>query len=99
MRRALWKGDVIAESNSCQKVEGNWYFPPDALTRKYFRDSSTRTTCGWKGVAHYYHIVVKGVANRDGAWYYPRTQPRAEHIKGWVAFWQGVEIQDDRIKH
>lgn len=33
--KALWNGTVLAESNHCQMVEGNYYFPPDALRQEY----------------------------------------------------------------
>ena len=73
-------------------VEGNHYFPPDALNREYFRESSKHTTCPWKGKASYYDVVVNGDANRDAAWYYPEPKPAAAQIKGYVAFWRGVKV-------
>ena len=33
MARALWQGQVIAESDSYESVEGNVYFPPEAVNR------------------------------------------------------------------
>ena len=98
MLRAVWRGAVVAESDRCQKVEGNWYFPPNSLRKQYLRLSSTRTECSWKGTAHYYHLVVSGLENTDGAWYYPRTKLGASHIKRWVAFWRGVEIRGEELK-
>jgi len=98
MLKAVWGGAVVAASERCQEVEGNCYFPPNSLVKEYFRVSSTRTKCGWKGRAHYYHVVVSGLENIDGAWYYPRTKLAANHIKGWVAFWRGVEILGEKLK-
>ncbi|MBD0394993.1 MAG: DUF427 domain-containing protein, partial [Microcoleus sp. C1-bin4] len=54
MPKAIWNGAVLAESDKCEVVDNNYYFPPDAIKREYFKDSSTHTTCGWKGVASYY---------------------------------------------
>jgi uncharacterized protein (DUF427 family) len=51
--------------------------------------------CGWKGTASYYDVVVDGETNRDAAWYYPAPKPAAEEIAGYVAFWKGVEIEED----
>ena len=34
MARAIWNGAVIAESDHTQAVEGNRYFPPEALRRE-----------------------------------------------------------------
>jgi len=93
MPRAVWNGTVIAQSDRCELVEGNPYFPPDAVKREYLRDSATHTVCGWKGTANYYDVVVDGEANHDAAWYYPEPKPAAHNIKGYVAFWKGVEIE------
>ena len=94
MPRATWKGAVIAESDRCEVVEGNRYFPPDAVRREHLRESATHTTCPWKGIASYYDVVVGGETNRDAAWYYPETSEAARNIKGYVAFWRGVTVED-----
>lgn len=90
--KAIWKGTVIAESEETIVVEGNHYFPPDAIVREYFQDSGTHTMCGWKGQASYYDVIVNGESNTDAAWYYPETMEAANNIRGYVAFWNGVEI-------
>lgn len=92
MARATWNGAVIAESDRYEVVEGNVYFPPDAVNREYLRPSETHTVCGWKGTASYYHVVVDGKANADAAWYYPEPMDAAANIRGHVAFWKGVEV-------
>ena len=55
------------------------------------RDS--HSTCSWKGTASYYDVVVDGEINKNAAWYYPDPKAKAENIKGYIAFWKGVEIQ------
>lgn len=93
MPRALWKGTVIAESDKFEVVEGNVYFPPDAIRREHFRDSDTHTVCGWKGTASYYTVSVDGEENPDAAWYYPDPKPAAANIKDHIAFWRGVTVE------
>jgi uncharacterized protein (DUF427 family) len=90
--KAIWKGTVLAQSETTEVVEGNHYFPPEAIHREFFRSSDTHTTCGWKGTASYYSIVVNGEENRDAAWFYPDPLPAAKKIAGWVAFWKGVQV-------
>ncbi|MBI1731368.1 MAG: DUF427 domain-containing protein [Gammaproteobacteria bacterium] len=92
MAKATWNGAVLAESDHFEIVENNVYFPPAALKREFFRPSDTHTTCPWKGVASYYHVEVGGKTNRDAAWYYPRTEPAAKNIEGFIAFWRGVQV-------
>lgn len=90
--RAIWREAILAESNDTIVVEGNHYFPPDSLRREYFRSSATHTTCGWKGEASYYDVVVGDAVNSDAAWYYPQTKEAAKNIEGRVAFWKGVQV-------
>ena len=94
MTRAVWNGQVIADSDRCEIVEGNRYFPPDAVKRDLLSDSSTHTTCGWKGIASYYDVVVDGQVNQDAAWYYPDPKSAAKNIAGYIAFWKGVKIEN-----
>jgi cyclohexadienyl dehydratase len=93
MAKATWNGTVLAESDRCEVVEGNHYFPPEAVRREYLRDSATHTTCGWKGVASYYDVVIDGKTNRDAAWFYPEPKDAARSIAGYVAFWRGVQVE------
>lgn len=94
MPKATWNGAVLAqaEASRTQLVEGNVYFPPDAVDRTYLMDSATRTVCPWKGTASYYDVVVDGQVNKDAAWYYPETKEAADHVRGHVAFWKGVSV-------
>jgi uncharacterized protein (DUF427 family) len=94
MKQALWNGQVLAESEATKVVEGNHYFPPESLNRTYFTDSDTTTHCGWKGDCNYYTVEVDGKRNPDAAWYYPEPYKQAEHIRGHVAFWKGVTVQE-----
>lgn len=93
MPKATWNGAVLAESDSCEVVEGNQYFPPESLNMDYFKPSNTTTTCGWKGVANYYTLDVDGQQNKDAAWYYAEPKEAAKNIEGYVAFWRGVTVE------
>lgn len=95
MPKAIWNGVVLAESEQTRVVEGNHYFPADAIKPEYFKPSETHTVCAWKGVASYYDVVVDGKVNHDAAWYYPEPKEAARHITGYVAFWKGVQVKDE----
>jgi uncharacterized protein (DUF427 family) len=90
--KAIWNSTVIAESDNTLVVENNHYFPPESISKEYFEKSDTHTVCPWKGQASYYTLQVDGLENKDAAWYYPETSDLAKQIKGYVAFWKGVEI-------
>lgn len=92
MVKAMWNGAVIAESDATVVVEGNHYFPQAAVDAQYLVASDTRTTCGWKGTASYYSLIVDGATNPDAAWVYPEPKAAAAEIKDRIAFWKGVKV-------
>ncbi len=93
MPKAIWNGKVLAESDKCEVVEGNQYFPADSINKQYFKDSNTHSTCPWKGEASYYTVEVDGQQNKDAAWYYPKAKDKAKNIEGYIAFWKGVKVE------
>ena len=90
---AIWNDQVIAHSDETVVVEGNHYFPASSLQRKYVVPSNHRTTCAWKGVAHYYSLLVDGDLNPEAVWYYPEPSEAAAQIRDRVAFWKGVRVE------
>ena len=92
--RAEWNGVTIAESDATVVVEGNHYFPPEAIDRRYLEDNEKRSTCPWKGTAQYYDVVVDGRRNAAAAWTYPEVKPAAKDIEDHVAFWNGVDVRE-----
>ncbi|MGQ0846871.1 MAG: DUF427 domain-containing protein [Sporichthyaceae bacterium] len=94
MKQALWNGAVIAESNETVLVEGNHYFPPDAVRTELLVPVAKTTVCGWKGTANYYDLHVAGEVNAAAAWYYAEPFDAAKQIAGYVAFWRGVQVRD-----
>jgi uncharacterized protein (DUF427 family) len=92
--KATWNGATLAESDNTVVVEGNHYFPPESVNKKYFQSSSTHTTCPWKGEASYHNVMVDGQVNKDAAWFYPEPKAAAAEIKDHVAFWRGVKVED-----
>ena len=87
-------GTVVASTDRWEVVEGNVYFPPESVDKRYFSPSSLTTVCPWKGTASYYDVVVE--VDTDGkkekkelpaaAWYYPHVKDAAREIGGYVAF-------------
>ncbi|MHA1565928.1 MAG: DUF427 domain-containing protein [Alphaproteobacteria bacterium] len=93
MAKATWNGVVLAESDSFETVEGNIYFPLEAINRTYFKESEHTSFCPWKGAASYFTLVVGVDENQDAAWYYTDPKDAAANIRDHVAFWRGVEVE------
>jgi uncharacterized protein (DUF427 family) len=92
--RAIWRDKIIAQSDNTVVVEGNHYFPKEAVQKEYLQESPTNTVCPWKGTASYYSLQVDGETNKDAAWYYPKAKDAAKNIEGYVAFWKGVKVTE-----
>lgn len=91
--KAIWNNQVIAESDNTVVVEGNHYFPPDSVKMEFLKKSGNTYHCHWKGLADYYNVVIGEQTCADCAWIYPEPTQSARRIKGYVAFWRGVEIK------
>lgn len=92
--KAIWNGEILAESDRTVVVEGNHYFPPESVKQEYFQESDSQSACPWKGTASYYNIQVNGQINDNASWYYPNPNAAASEIKDHVAFWKGVEVTE-----
>ena len=92
--KAIWNGEIVAESDDTVVVEGNHYFPASTLREGAFQPSDLTTVCPWKGEASYYDLEVNGQRNESAAWTYPDPKPAAAEIEGRVAFWRGVEVTE-----
>jgi uncharacterized protein (DUF427 family) len=91
--RAIFNGEVIAQGNDVVLLEGNVYFPPSAVRDEYLHRTRAKSLCYWKGVASYYTVEVKGLADRNAAWTYRHPSRLAKRIKNHVAFWRGVHVE------
>ena len=74
-------------------VEGNHYFPAEAVKQEHLRASEHHTVCPWKGTASYYDVVAGDEVNANAAWYYPTPKDAAKEIAGRIAFWKGVRVE------
>ncbi len=93
MPKAIWNGAVLAESDDTIVVEGNHYFPREAIRFDYLEESDARTVCAWKGVASYFDVVVDDMRNAGAAWTYADPKPAAADIREYMAFWRGVRVE------
>ncbi len=94
--KAIWNGEVIAESDDTIVVEGNHYFPRTSVRDEFLVESDRHTVCPWKGQASYFTIEVDGERNENAAWTYPSPKAAAGHIAGRIAFYRGVKVVKDQ---
>jgi uncharacterized protein (DUF427 family) len=91
--KAVFNGEVIAESDDTILVGRRHYFPREAVSDDHVRESEETSWCPWKGRARYLDVHAGGKVSRGGAWYYPAQRRRFARIAGRVAFWRGVTVE------
>ena len=93
--KAVFNDNILAESNDIVYVDGNPYFPREAIYDQYFRDSRYTTVCGWK-VGRVRRATGTLIADdqiiTNVAWSYETPKPDAEAIRYRVAFYSGKGI-------
>ncbi len=89
---AIFNGQVIARSDATILVEGNHYFPPEAVRPEFLQRTRMKSLCPWKGAASYYTVEVDGARDTNAAWTYRHPSPLARRIKNHVAFWGDVVV-------
>jgi uncharacterized protein (DUF427 family) len=91
--KAVFNGQVIAESDATVVVEGNHYFPAESVRMEFFSEPTGRSThCPWKGDAGYRDVVVEGETAANAAWFYATPKDKAAEIKDHIAFYPVVTV-------
>ena len=91
--QAIFNGTVLAQSDDIVMVDGNPYFPRQAMRSEFFRESDLTTVCGWKGTARYWDVVVADQAINNVVWSYDTPKPAAENIRERFAFYRGKGVE------
>ena len=95
--KAIYQGQVLAESSETHKVDGYFYFPRSTVNMSLLEKSDFSTRCPAKGSAVYWNVSVKGSTRANAAFCYPETLPDMKHIEGWIGFWTGDREDDVHI--
>ena len=92
MMQAIFNGTVLAESDDIVIVDGNPYFPREAMRTDFFRASMHTTVCGWKGEARYWDVVVGDQVITNAVWAYDTPKPEGVSIRERFAFYRNKGV-------
>lgn len=87
-------GVVIADTNRAQRVletshPPTYYVPMDDVVPGVLAESGGASFCEFKGLAHYWDVVVGDVVAESAAWGYRTPSPGYEALIDHVAFYPG----------
>jgi len=78
------------EGRSVVRLEGNWYFDPEAVDMRYLKVTERTYVCPHKGVCFWIDLDAPGQQARDVAWVYTIIKPNYEYIKDRIGFYGGT---------
>ena len=92
--KAVWQGQVIAESDQVREVHGYQYFPRESVRMELLRlapKNESDLECP-HGV-QFYDVVRDKARSERAAWSYEKPRASMKQVDHWVSFWDDVEIQ------
>lgn len=92
--KAIWRDQVIAESDRTLEVHGYRYFPRDAVRMDLLRpapknDSDRACPHG----VRFYDVVDQAARSERAAWSYEAPRAAMRQVDHWVSFWDDVRIE------
>ena len=95
MAKASWNGEILAESDEIEKIQGLVFFPARSVKMQYLRMSSNTDTCLWGGKVSYFDVIVGRDINNDGAMIYMEPSENALYLKDHIAFRRGIIVEEE----
>lgn len=64
-----------------------YYIPPEDVLMEFLHETEKSSFCEFKGMAHYYTIVINEKEAIDAVWCYPNPCKGYEALKNYMAFY------------
>lgn len=93
--KAIWQGEVIADSDRTVKVDGYCYFPREAVRMELLvpaAKSDSDLVCP-HGV-QFFDVARGDLRSPRNAWSYEAPRPSMEKVDHWIGFWKDVKLED-----
>jgi uncharacterized protein (DUF427 family) len=91
--KAIWRGQVIAESDRVREVGGYVYFPRESVRMELLeRAPKTASDLACPHGVQFYHLAQVDERSERAAWSYEAPRAAMQSVDHWVGFWEDVEI-------
>ena len=92
--QAIWRGDVIAQSDRTLEVAGYRYFPRASVRMDLLTPApKTARDLECPHGVQFYDVVRDGVRSVRAAWSYEAPRQKMKPVDHWIGFWEDVEIK------
>jgi uncharacterized protein (DUF427 family) len=91
--KAVWRGQVIAESDRIREVGGYVYFPRAAVRMDLLQavPKTERDLACPHGV-QFYDVASGSARSERAAWSYEAPQASRQQVDHWIGFWRDVAV-------
>src|SRR4029077_5211622 len=92
--KAIWRGQVIAESDRTLEVGGYRYFPRETVrVDLLLMATKTQSDLECPHGVQFYDVTDGAAQSRRAAWSYEAPRTGMQQVDHWIAFWEDVEIK------
>ncbi|KAB2847517.1 MAG: DUF427 domain-containing protein [Hyphomicrobiaceae bacterium] len=92
--QAIWKGQVLAESQKTVDVGGFTYFPREQVRMELLRVAAkTDSDLDCPHGVQFYDVVDGGKVSLRAAWSYEAPRESMRKVDHWIGFWEDVETR------
>ena len=92
--QAIWRGEVIADSDRTLEVGGYRYFPRDAVRMDLLKVApKTANDLKCPHGVQFYDVVDAARRSDRAAWSYEAPRDSMKPVDHWIGFWEDVEIK------
>ncbi len=92
--KAIWHGQVIAESERTHEVDGYRYFPRETVRMELLRASpKTRSDLACPHGVQFYDVCQDAARSERAAWSYEAPRQAMKAVDHWIGFWEDVEVE------
>ena len=91
--KAIWRGQVIAQSEQTREVGGYTYFPREAVRMDLLHvTAKTESDLECPHGVQFFDVALNGTRSERAAWSYEAPRPSMSQVDRWIGFWRDVEI-------
>ncbi len=91
--KAIWRGQVLAESERTLEVDGYRYFPRETVRMDLLRPvPRTRNDLACPNGVQFYDVVQGTESSERAAWSYEAPRGAMKEVDHWIGSWEEVEI-------
>ena len=91
--KAIWRDEVIAESDRTLEVDGYRYFPRESVRMELLQSApKTQSDLACPHGVQFYDVAEDTARSKRAAWSYEAPRPSMSQVDHWIGFWEDVEI-------